>query len=93
MEPLRFFYCPVCGDREQRGCRCLCGLLWTDARCTFKHRDAPRLLSDVEAEEMRHKIGRRKTLSAVQSLCFGCSTRRIVANIWRDPALRPRSTA
>lgn len=88
---LAHFYCPRCGCREELGTRCICGLLWTDERREMRH--YARLLSDGEAENLRHALARRQTRQATEDcnlytkregprlFCVSKSLRRM----WRDP--------
>lgn len=61
---LSWFYCPVCGDREDMGGKCGCGLFWNERRRELS-RHYLVLLTSQEAEVLRHKLARRLTRKLV----------------------------
>lgn len=61
---LSSFYCPVCGDREELGGKCLCGLFWNERRRELS-RHYIVLLTWQESEVLRHKLARRLTRKIV----------------------------
>lgn len=83
--------CPDCGETERPGHRCLCGLLWNENRLGFHH--YARRMSTGDAEELRHKIARRRTRAIVNN-CHILTKRqgprlfcvaKVLDRMWKQP--------